>query len=161
MLPIPCKPAHIGNWTIPESINLADPLFYRPGNIDVLLGSEIFFQLLQPGQLSLGANGTAPILQNTKLGWVVAGRYDDVNPIPNSPVSTCLLISIDDELSKQLRRFWELEEYAPLSKHLSEEELLCEQHFCQYTNRDESGKFVVRLPFSQHPRNLGNSLQIA
>ncbi|XP_062709700.1 uncharacterized protein LOC134288546 [Aedes albopictus] len=158
---LPCKPAHIDNWPIPGSINLADPLFHLPGPVDVLLGTELFFQLLEPGKVDLSTDDSLPTLQNTKLGWIVAGRYHEPNPMTRTHTSTCLLISHEDELSIQLRKFWELEEYKVNTNHLSEEETLCEQHFTDHTIRDESGKFVVRLPFLLDPNKLGESRQMA
>ncbi|XP_062557924.1 uncharacterized protein LOC134222785 [Armigeres subalbatus] len=158
---LPCKQVSTDDWTIPDSIHLADPFFHRPGRIDVLLGIEIFFQLLQPGQISLNFGGTSPTLQNTKLGWVVAGRFNNKSTVPLSPASTCLLVSTEDELSQQLRKFWELEEYAISTKHLTEEEQICERHFSQNTVRNESGTFVVRLPFLLSTNNLGDSYQMA
>ncbi|KAJ8957412.1 hypothetical protein NQ318_004892, partial [Aromia moschata] len=55
----------------PHHINLADPTFYKPDRIDILLGSDLFWELICVGQISLGPNN--PILQKTKLGWVVSG----------------------------------------------------------------------------------------
>ncbi|XP_062540962.1 uncharacterized protein LOC134209004 [Armigeres subalbatus] len=157
---LPCKPAPIHEWPIPESLHLADPLFHLPGKIDVLLGTELFFQLLEPGKMNLSADESLPILQNTKLGWIVAGRYKDQKSI-STHTSTCLIVSSEDELSRRLRKFWELEQYSPPSSYLSEEEQLCEQHFVEHTTRDKSGKFVVRLPFLLDPQKLGESRQIA
>ncbi|XP_055634113.1 uncharacterized protein LOC129774405 [Toxorhynchites rutilus septentrionalis] len=158
---LPGKPANIDDWSMPGSIHLADPLFHRPGKVEVLLGIELFFQLLEPGKIAISADGSLPTLQNTKLGWVVAGRYQEPNTSRGSQVSTCLLASTEDDLSQQLRKFWELEEYAVASKHLTEEEQRCEQHFAEHTYRNESGKFVVRLPFLHDPNQLGESRQIA
>ncbi|XP_055526962.1 uncharacterized protein LOC129719596 [Wyeomyia smithii] len=158
---LPCKPANNVDWPIPGSIHLADPLFHRPGEVEVLLGIELFFQLLEPGKITLSTDGTLPTLQNTKLGWVVAGRYNEANNSYGSHTPTCLLASTEDTLSQQLRKFWEFEEYLPASNHLTEEEQLCEKHFSDHTIRDESGKFVVRLPFLRDPTQLGESKQIA
>ncbi|XP_055522742.1 uncharacterized protein LOC129716922 [Wyeomyia smithii] len=44
--------------------------------------------------------------------------------------------------------------------HMNHEQL-CEKHFSDHTIRDESGKFVVRLPFLRDPTQLGESKQIA
>ncbi|XP_055543437.1 uncharacterized protein LOC129728988 [Wyeomyia smithii] len=65
---LPIKPANTDGWPIPGSITLADPLFHRPGKISVLLGIELFFQLLEPGKISLSSDDSLPTLQNTKLG---------------------------------------------------------------------------------------------
>ena len=51
---------------IPSNIRLADPEFHKPGEIDALVGAEIFMQLICVGQLSL-TNGNV-ILQKTELG---------------------------------------------------------------------------------------------
>ncbi|XP_053691458.1 uncharacterized protein LOC128739975 [Sabethes cyaneus] len=142
------------------SIHLADPHFHRPGKVEVLLGIKLFFHMLEPGQIALSTDNSLPTLQNTKLGWVLAGRYYEPNRSVGSHASTCLLASTEDELSQQLRKFWELEEYAAASSYLTEEEQRCEQHFSEHTFRDQTGKFVVRLPFLLDPNQLGESRQI-
>ncbi|XP_053686784.1 uncharacterized protein LOC128736332 [Sabethes cyaneus] len=156
---LPVKPANTDGWPIPGSITLADPLFHRPGKISVLLGIELFFQLLEPGKISLSSDDSLPTLQNTKLGWVVAGRYRDT--IPHKTTSTCLLSTTDDSLNQQLKRFWELEEYTAFSPHLSDEEKRCEEHFYKHTVRDDDGNFIVRLPYLHSPTLLGESRLIA
>ncbi|XP_055645570.1 uncharacterized protein LOC129782376 [Toxorhynchites rutilus septentrionalis] len=156
---LPVKPANIDGWPMPHSINLADPVFHRPGKISVLLGIELFFQLLEPGKIILSPDGDLPTLQNTKLGWVVAGRYREPTISPYTRSSTCLLTTSDDNLNQQLRRFWELEECCTSTPHFSEEEKLCEDHIHKHTTRDDTGKFIVRLPFLHPPSQLGDSRQ--
>lgn len=51
---------------IPPGIKLADPEFGTPGSIDMLIGANIFWDLLQMGQIKLNDKG--PILQKTCLG---------------------------------------------------------------------------------------------
>ena len=51
---------------------LADPEFYKPSAIDIIIGAEIFFDLLMDGQHKLAEGG--PTLQNTQLRWVVSGK---------------------------------------------------------------------------------------
>ncbi|XP_058817817.1 uncharacterized protein LOC131681123 [Topomyia yanbarensis] len=82
-------------------------------------------------------------------------------PLSNLKVSTCLLASSDDGLCQQLRKFWEIEEYAVPKIHISEEEKRCEEHFSMHTVRNNSGKFTVRLPFLHPPSQLGDSRQMA
>ncbi|XP_054259720.1 uncharacterized protein LOC128984426 [Macrosteles quadrilineatus] len=60
------------NWQIPPSLNLADFRFNTPGPIDMLIGAELFFHLLNIGQMRLHQNG--PLLQKTSLGWVASGK---------------------------------------------------------------------------------------
>ncbi|XP_058448668.1 uncharacterized protein LOC131428639 [Malaya genurostris] len=157
---LPLRPVNIEYWPIPHSVHLADPQFHNPGRISILLGLQPFLELLEPGQIVLDPAGRLPILQNTKLGWVVSGRYE--TPPQAAPISsTCLITFVDDTLSQQLQRFFEMEEYTHPGPHFSEEERMCEAHFEQNTVRDNNGRFQVRLPFREDPKSLGKSREIA
>lgn len=59
-------------FRIPQGIQLADLGFNRPDEVDMLIGAELFWQLMQGGQVSLGEG--MPVLQNTRLGWIVSGK---------------------------------------------------------------------------------------
>jgi hypothetical protein len=53
-------------------------------------------------------------------------------------------------LEKQVPNFWNLEEIPGIvgdTEKLSVEEIACERHFQENTNRDSEGRFVIRLPF--------------
>ncbi|XP_053686038.1 uncharacterized protein LOC128735581 [Sabethes cyaneus] len=155
---LPLRPVDISDWPIPDSVYLADPQFHHPGKISLLLGLQPFLDLLEPGRINLDTDGRFPILQNTKLGWVVSGRYDAINSTSTS--SACLITSPNETLSHQLQRFFEIEEYINPEPHFSEEERNCETHFEQNTVRDQSGCFEVRLPFRENPSSLGASRDI-
>ncbi|GFU77033.1 integrase catalytic domain-containing protein [Trichonephila clavipes] len=70
-------PSQIINVSLdmPNEIKLADYKFNIPGKIDVLLGAEIFYELLRPGQIYCG--DSRPLLQNTVFGYVVSGSVRD------------------------------------------------------------------------------------
>lgn len=57
---------------IPKTLKLADPEFYKPGEIDALIRVEIFYDLLSTGQLQL--NGHKAKLTKTKLGWIISEK---------------------------------------------------------------------------------------
>ncbi|XP_065088063.1 uncharacterized protein LOC135709605 [Ochlerotatus camptorhynchus] len=143
------------------SIQLADPQFHHPGKVSILLGNKLFFQLLEPGRNNLGLDDYLPVLQNTKLGWVVSGGYKDCDNQPHTNAPSCLLTTPNDPLSDQLRKFWELEEYTNKSPHFNDEEIRCEEHFTKHTIRNSTGKFIVRLPYLDSPTSLGKSREIA
>ncbi|GFV93767.1 DUF1758 domain-containing protein [Trichonephila clavipes] len=44
---------------------------------------------------------------------------------------------------------------------MSREEKLCEEHFTSTYNRDETGRFIVKMPLSRDPSCLGDSKQMA
>jgi hypothetical protein len=37
------------SWKIPTDINLADKYLNQPGGIDLLIGADLFYGMLQPG----------------------------------------------------------------------------------------------------------------
>jgi hypothetical protein len=61
-------PAHhfdVTSWQIPTDIKLADEHFHKPGPIDLLIGAELFFDLLLPDKKTRQGH---PVLQETVLG---------------------------------------------------------------------------------------------
>ncbi|KAJ8871477.1 hypothetical protein PR048_027794 [Dryococelus australis] len=55
-LELPIMEVDTSSWEIPSSILLADPWFHSPNRIDMLLGAEIFMNLLCIGQLKPAEN---------------------------------------------------------------------------------------------------------
>ncbi|XP_055633586.1 uncharacterized protein LOC129773936 [Toxorhynchites rutilus septentrionalis] len=142
-------------WNVPSGITLADPNFDQPGPIDLLLGMELYFELLLEGIIKLGPE--KPILQNTVFGWVASGRIG-LRQSRNQPkvAHVCSTEPHEDQIS----RFWELEScWSPSTR--SPEETFCEEHFTTNTFRDESGRFVVTLPKrSDVVSQLGSSKEV-
>ena len=58
------------NWKHIEGLSLIDPE-YKPGKIDILLGVDIFIEVIHHDQWS-GPQNT-PTALNTEFGWVLAG----------------------------------------------------------------------------------------
>lgn len=56
---------------IPSHITLADPTFHIPAPVEMLLGADIFWTILDSQNISLGKN--KPILSKTKLGFLISG----------------------------------------------------------------------------------------
>lgn len=145
-------------WPIPHAvkINLADPLFYKPGNVDLLIGAKTFYSLLKNKTVHLGRD--LPTLKDTVFGWVVSG----VTPVTTACCTgiICLhsqVIDLNDSISK----FWKLEELAERTV-LSLEDKLCEKMFAESYQRDKSGKYTVSLPLHKDAvAKLGSSFQIA
>ncbi|GFU62400.1 DUF1758 domain-containing protein [Trichonephila clavipes] len=89
------------------------------------------------------------------FGYIVGGSVEDE---PN--LYACGLICGSEELNSNLRKFWEIEEIDnELPKNL--ENSICEEHYAQTHKRDESGKYIVSIPFKEHWSCLGNSKDIA
>lgn len=141
------------SFKIPPNIQLSDPTFDKPGTIDILIGSPAFWQLLCIGQVQLGIN--LPILQKTRLGWVISGPTATVA----TPSVQCNLSCFEDP-TDSLARFWQIEHY-PTEKVRTVEENACEAHFIETTRRDSNGRFIVSIPLKQPVEVLGDSYQVA
>jgi hypothetical protein len=57
---------------MPKDIILADETFNVPGTIDLLIGADIFFEIINPKKRT--HQGNYPVLQETALGWIISGR---------------------------------------------------------------------------------------
>lgn len=136
---------------IPRNCFLADPGFSDSGDIKILIGAQIFWDLFCTGQIKLGKD--LPILQKSHFGWVVSG------PLPLQSNSRLCNLSLL-ELNSSLTKFWEIEDY-PRTKVLSSEEELCENHFSSHTKRSHDGRFIVTLPFKESPSCLGDTKGMA
>lgn len=140
----------------PSHIKLADPDFNISGNVDLLLGANIFYDLLCPNQMKI--NDTL-LLQESLLGWILAGSVALGRATNRASCNTITNIT-NEELNNNLKKFWEIEEL-PKQNYLLPEQQLAKDYFIQTTKRDEKGKFVVRLPFLRELKNYGDSYTIA
>ncbi|XP_073831766.1 uncharacterized protein [Musca autumnalis] len=145
-------------WKIPQNIEFADPLFYKPQRIDVLLSAEVFFDLLIDGRISLG-NGL-PCLTNTVFGWIVGGSSPSRS---NSNSLTCNLVvsTREQNIDETLNQFWKVEKYSKSPSTYTEAEKVIEDHIIENSRFDSYGRVQVRLPFKKLPNYLGNSLEIS
>ena len=67
---------------------MADVQFDQPGDIDLLIGADLFYKMLQPGRRT--RPGNYPVLQETILGWTLTGR-DPTTTTQHDPQPTFLL----------------------------------------------------------------------
>ncbi|XP_017482687.1 PREDICTED: uncharacterized protein LOC108371608 [Rhagoletis zephyria] len=107
-------------WNIPANITLADPSFFRPQKIDLLIGVSLFFELLCVGQICLKQG--LPILQKTRLGWIVAGKVE----VGSSKAVVCAATSsnyADTSLNDLVKSSWEIEDCAEENIKRTKEDL--------------------------------------
>ncbi|XP_043485893.1 uncharacterized protein LOC122513554 [Polistes fuscatus] len=133
---------------IPSNIQLADPDFSKPSEIDAIIGMEIFCSLWHAGQIVQLNESLA--VQNTRLGWIIVTNGN----MPVSQTVKCHTAMV--KLHDQLEKFWRVEQ-TPEKSGRSHEEECCENHYKTNTWRDESGRYVVRLPFKEDTNQLGDS----
>lgn len=125
-----------------------------------MIGAEFFQSLLETGKIKLGDD--EPTLQNTALGWVLAGPMPTRScRSPDISVLVCSRNSISS-LNENVTRFWNIEEIKSersvqiISKNESKGERMFET-----ATRDESGRFIVHLPICDSINELEESRQIA
>ncbi|XP_049300569.1 uncharacterized protein LOC125774382 [Anopheles funestus] len=151
---LPTKPVDVSSWDMPN-VTLADPTYHVPGKVDLIIGSDPFWEVHTGRKRSLGAG--KPWLVETRFGWAVSGNTVQSSPAPR----VCHVATSECPLEAIMTRFWESETISD-EPALSVEEDICENHFIANTTRDGSGRYVVSLPHKSNPNIiLGASRQIA
>jgi hypothetical protein len=136
------------SWRLPKDIKLADEQFNEPGSTD-LLGADLFYEMSRPGRYTHPSN--YPVLQETDLGWTLAGK----TPISTNTNNAQHAFILRDDNLENLNRFWEVE---PVDHStITTEQRACEEHFLTHTTHQPDGRFVVRLPTKIDSTQLGTS----
>lgn len=138
------------NWGHLTDLQLADPDFHKPGEVEILLGTDIFWGILE-NEKREGKSGQ-PFAVKSTIGWLVGG--------PNLASTPVTVFNVNADLDYNLRRFWE-HETIPEEPKMTTEEQQCEDHFKQTHKRDTFGRYTVALPFKTSPTSLGSSRQAA
>ncbi|XP_043264238.1 uncharacterized protein LOC122404368 [Colletes gigas] len=141
-----------------HDLPLADPDPTSDQTIEVLIGADLYAQIMRSG-FRRGTDA-GPIAQETAFGWVISGPIEAGGGAQNT-VRT-LHCTVLETLDQAVRKFWEMEEIPATSMRTKAEEE-CEEFFQKTVTRNETGRFVVRLPLN-YPRPeeaLGNSFHIA
>lgn len=159
---LPEKKFVFPDWEELGRITLADPQYNSPNKIDILLGSEVYCRILKKG-LIRNSNGST-IAQDTYLGWVLSGQVGGCDEGKQNCHNVIVNLHVKLEENEFLKKFWELES-EPSSieaKVLTPEEQACEEYFKKTTRRDDSGRYVVKLPFRPDVApNYGDTRSVA
>lgn len=137
---LPSERVDTSAWKHLTGIKLADPNFFDPGHIDGLIGADIYASIVLGG-VKMGERGM-PLAQETVFGWILTGPTANRNNYLTETVNLHQEIEID----QQLRRLFE-DDDMPTERQLTEEEKSCEEQFCRQYQRDETGRYIVPLPF--------------
>lgn len=152
---MPSYPLNKNDFDIPDDIFLADAKFNEPSPIDIIIGAEYTYGFLVSGKLHI--KGHSAVLQNTVLGWIIAGRIYNDKGKSDAKIQTTICNFFHNT---SLPLLWELDKVEPASIR-SKEEQECEIHFNENTQRDDTGRYMVRLPFNEKLKQLGDSKTIA
>lgn len=154
---LPSTELHTPEWLHFDKIPLADPGYATPSKIDILLGAEVYSEILLDGII----RHNKILAQNTTLGWVLSGRVSKNSTSANNGIITMHLHLSGEEL---LRKFWEMENEPNLiQKKMTDIEQRCEEFYDRTTTRDKEGRFIVKLPFDKEDPECqyGKSVVIA
>ncbi|CAH1379261.1 unnamed protein product, partial [Tenebrio molitor] len=144
---LPIVSINLSNFTVPLNIKLADPKFNVSSEIDLLIGSDLFWSLLSVGQIATNRKG--PIFQKTQLGWIVGGH----NYSWKNPTAVCTFSQVENDIKK----CWQIEQFDTGSGVIKSADNIC----CEQQYRDSVCRFMVKLPFTQKMPVLGESRQAA
>ncbi|XP_065354551.1 uncharacterized protein LOC135949022 [Calliphora vicina] len=149
---LPPQTLDLHNFNETAKLELADPHFNQSRPIDMLIGLDLgpSIYCMDTPMRSIGSL----LAQKTVFGWIVGG------PIPTStkPRTTVSLVNTSS-LDRILTRFWEVEE-TPKQVLRSDEDTFCENNFMSTTRRNNSGRYIVTLPF-KNSEEIGTSRNIA
>lgn len=146
---------------LPENIQLADSDFCNSNEIDILIGTELFFRCLNDQKIMLGED--APILQNTKFGWVLVGPLN-LYRVPKEKYHSHCFLNLNESyenLHNTIQKFWQIENVGSKQDKLTNEELECELDFRNNHKIETDGRYTVKLPLKQNYVELGESYSIA
>ncbi|GFS67404.1 integrase catalytic domain-containing protein [Trichonephila clavipes] len=140
------------DWPHINGLQLADPSFYISRPVDMILGADVFFDLILYGKISGTKN--QPSALNSKLGWLLSGKVSTACQSEKKVISLINCHALLD-LQNQIAKFWEVESI-PDASNLSEEDQRVEKFYLDHTRRNRDGRYVVSLPF-KNDNALGDS----
>ncbi|XP_075977359.1 uncharacterized protein LOC142977365 [Anticarsia gemmatalis] len=134
-------------WPHLENLKLADPEFNISRPVDVLLGADVYSNILLDGVLR--GSTQAPIAQQTHLGWILCGKLKTFN---------CHVTLVD---MTELNKFWETEDVSPCRKQIIQDDE-CERYYTDTTQRSSDNKYIVKMPMCpNYNTKMGKSKAIA
>ena len=141
-----------------KGLTPADPLFHKPGWIDVLLGADVlpYIQTTSGPQSSI-------IAVDTVFGHAFMGTYQPTTSTP--PVKATIQVATeqptsvpDAAIQTSLTRFWEMEEPPLQLPAFTAEEIRVESEYAAtHSFVCSAGKYQVVLPRKQGKIQLGES----
>ncbi|KAJ8915581.1 hypothetical protein NQ315_012466 [Exocentrus adspersus] len=143
----PNVPLPASGWDHIKNLKLADPNFFKPGPLDVLIGADLYPYIIQGGQIT----GTAyePVAINTVFGFILMGKIVSPTAAIDPNFKTLCSHIEQQSLNNILQKFWELENI-PQCTSSSLEDIKCEQIFTNTVSRHSDGRFIVTLPFKNN-----------
>ncbi|XP_076284633.1 uncharacterized protein LOC143211095 [Lasioglossum baleicum] len=148
------------NWSHLHGLKLADPSYLDSQPIDIVIGVDVYSRIIRP-DIRRGEDD-APVAQLTTFGWVISGPAASAFPNTASVGVSSFQCGVDRDLYELLQQFWVQEEpNTQPTATWTDSERQCEEHFINTHSRDQTGRYIVRLPFAKNPCELGDSRSAA
>lgn len=121
------------------NLALADPTFDIASPVDVLLGADLFAQIIDGRKVTIAAD--LPTAFSSIFGWILIG------PVLQTDVErhTSLPVSLTVSIENLIENFWRAEEPGIPPPSFTEDGR-CEETFVAEHKRLPSGRFAVPLP---------------
>ena len=139
-----------------SKLQLADPDFGLPGQVDLLLGQDVIPKIIRGG--TIRSPGVDLYAMETVFGWVIGGFCS--TPSQAATTHVCCH-SQSGEADQLFKAFWEIEEPPTSEVHLTEDDQRAMDMFKNTVSRDADGRYVVNLPRAGPKMDLGHSRQQA
>ncbi|GFQ93024.1 DUF1758 domain-containing protein [Trichonephila clavata] len=123
-----------------------------PKRIDVLMGGEIFYELLKSKEIKLHDNSI--ILQDSVFGYIVTGS------IQNDQSNYYFCNFIQDQIDKKLTKFLDLEAIGIKEESNYDPDDQAIQHF-KSSVRFNSGRYEVEFPWKRNKQELNDNFSVA
>ncbi|KAG5339159.1 PIF1 helicase, partial [Acromyrmex charruanus] len=138
---IPAVSSGRDKFDLPRNIRLADPRFHISSDIDLLIGAELFWNLICVSQIRSSEH---PTLQKTRLGWILAGRLGSTIPTASRVHSFHASVT-NAELHEHVSRAWQMDDISARSDNYTMEESICERHFLDNVSQNFQGRYTDAL----------------
>lgn len=142
---------HLSNLHYIKNLTMADSNFHTPGPIDILLSAELMPYLLGAGRIF--GKPQEPVAIETVFGWILLGK---VASNLNNSLLSCH-VSIEPQVDVILHKFWEVEQPPKVSNPMSPDDIECERIYKNSVCRENSGRFMVSLPFKHNNPDFGDT----
>ncbi|XP_072159636.1 uncharacterized protein [Bemisia tabaci] len=140
-----------------SKLKLADENFNKPGEIDFLIGADVF-PYIYTGKRILHSEDQ-PMALESIFGWVITGRCPTKKG--PDPITSAYFTRTHEKLNFDLQKFWLREEPPEINPPINPTEALVEEQYRKEHFRNAEGRYVVSLPFKANAPELGDSFSLA
>lgn len=139
--------------------HLADPSYNVPGHINLLLGAGVWSSIVQDQLQHSRLEHMYATAQLTHFGWVIFGQYTQVSHLL---LRSCHTTTNNDDaaLDQMLVKYWN-SDAIPQTRQWTPDEQRAEEIFVNTHQRDQTGRYIVRLPRDHNAPPLGDSRKCA